>query len=297
MKIRNFLAAGMTVLRPEIPNRHIYSMFSFGDSYTTTSFNSSAVQPSPDNPMGNPELGQGTATDNVNWVGYMTTVYNKSVVLNYNLAVYGATVNDSVVDNEPEDLVYQISNDFRSHYCLSSFASSPRWSPDASLFTIWIGINDIQFSYQNTDPFGKIPLVLQSYFRLVEQLYECGARRFLIINVPPTTRTPKMLLFENWHRKIHQRVVTSFNRQLEQGVYHWRKQHKSASMVLFDSWSFMTKILDNPREYGFLNSDCIGDRCIWWDGYHPSSAFHRLLAADIRTQLDLEVGSISLASV
>jgi phospholipase/lecithinase/hemolysin len=57
-------------------------------------------------------------------------------------------------------------------------------------------------------------------------------------------------------------------------------------MVFYDSWSFMTELLDNAAEYGFLNNSCIGDGCLWWDGYHPSSAFHQLLATDIQKQLD-----------
>lgn len=52
-------------------------------------------------------------------------------------------------------------------------------------------------------------------------------------------------------------------------------------MVLYDSWSFMTKVLETPAQYGFKNETCIGEGCIWWDDEHPTSAFHNLLAADL----------------
>jgi hypothetical protein len=88
-------------------------------------------------------IGQGTATDGVNWVGYLATTYNKTVTLSYNFAVYGATVNDSVVYSEPEDLVYQISHDFCGHYCPPPLESNNRtWATDTSLFAIWVGINE-----------------------------------------------------------------------------------------------------------------------------------------------------------
>ena len=87
--------------------------------------------------------GQGTATDGINWVGYLATTSNKTITLSYNFAVYGATVNDSVVYNEPEDLVYQISHDFCGHYCRPSLESNNRiWATDTSLFAIWVGINE-----------------------------------------------------------------------------------------------------------------------------------------------------------
>jgi hypothetical protein len=74
---------------------------------------------------------------------------------------------------------------------------------------------------------------MRSYFDLVHQLYECGARHFLVVNVPPTTRTPQMLLFEAWRRKIHRKVVEDFNRQLEDAVVEWRKEYPSVSLPLF----------------------------------------------------------------
>jgi phospholipase/lecithinase/hemolysin len=54
-------------------------------------------------------------------------------------------------------------------------------------------------------------------------------------------------------------------------------------MRIYDSWSFFTTILDNPQEYGFVDSTCIGHEqgCLWWDDFHPVSAFHNLLAADV----------------
>ncbi|KAJ5519849.1 GDSL lipase/esterase [Penicillium fimorum] len=277
----------MAVLTLEPPKPSIYSLFTFGDSYTTTFFNTSDVQPSPSNPMGNPQLGHGTAADGINWVGYLATEYNKTLVLNYNLAVYGATVNNTIVSNEPEDLVYQVSRNFYPHYGCASFASSQEWTPDTSLFAIWIGINDIQFSYLDSDPYEKTPLVLESYFRLLHELYQCGARRFLLLNVPPASRTPKMLSRDPWHRYAHRKVVHEFNRQLQGAVSKWSIEHDDTSMALYDTWSFMTDILDNPREYGFADNSCIGEGCIWWDGYHPRSAFHRLLAADIQRNIKL----------
>lgn len=47
----------------------------------------------------------------------------------------------------------------------------------------------------------------------------------------------------------------------------------------------MTKVLDNPQDYGFQNATCIGEGCVWWNAYHPTSAFHKLMANDMAPKL------------
>ncbi|PLB46113.1 hypothetical protein P170DRAFT_449643 [Aspergillus steynii IBT 23096] len=234
--------------------------------------------------MGNPSLGQGTTADGINWVGYLTTEYNASVVMNYNLAAYGATVDDAVVDGKSKDLVYQVTSDFNDYYCLS-LEPSREWRPDTTLFGIWIGINDVLLSYMRDDPLEMISRILQSYLAVLDHLHECGARHFLLLNVPPTDRTPQMRWFEYWQRERHREVVVEFNRQLQAAVVGWRMTHRDSTMALYDSWSLMTEILDNPQIYGFEDGECMGQGCVWWDDLHPTSEFHRLLADDLATYL------------
>jgi len=66
---------------------------------------------------------------------------------------------------------------------------------------------------------------MDSYFDLVHELYQCGARNFLLLNVPPVTRAPKMLLFPAWHREIHRKVVREFNQQLEDRATELQNQY------------------------------------------------------------------------
>ncbi|KAK1140881.1 hypothetical protein N8T08_009754 [Aspergillus melleus] len=141
MKLDRLLVPSMAVLGPQQPQDSYSTLFTFGDSYTSTKFNTSGIQPTLDHPMGNPTLGQGTSAGGINWAGYLTTVYNDTAVLNFNLAVFGATVDNSIVDGEPIDLVDQVSRNFGDHYC-SSLESSPGWTSDTALFAIWIGINE-----------------------------------------------------------------------------------------------------------------------------------------------------------
>ncbi|KAJ5080806.1 GDSL lipase/esterase [Penicillium angulare] len=144
MQIQQVLAAGLAASFTNSHKHSVHSLFSFGDSYTATKFNVSGPQPSVSQPMGNPQLGQGTTANGVNWVGLLTATYNMTIVLNYNLAVNGATVNNSIVRGESkEDLVYQVSDKFKKNYCTNSASQSqPTWISELSLFAIWIGINE-----------------------------------------------------------------------------------------------------------------------------------------------------------
>ncbi|KAI9373908.1 hypothetical protein BJX61DRAFT_551898 [Aspergillus egyptiacus] len=281
MRAQSILSLAGLSSSVEKPDSNVLSLFTFGDSYTTTGFNASSTQPSLGNPMENPRLGSGTAADSINWVGYLATVYNSTPVLSYNHAVYGATVDNSIAPNVPGDLVHQVSHSFEPHYCGSGSGSNPIWAPDAALFSLWFGINDIYRVYLEPNASDKVAFVMESYFRLVDKLYDCGARDFLIMNVPPVDRSPKILQLEAWKRPLFKKVLDEFNAQLAAAVMRWTSAHPESEMALYDTWSFMTEVLDCPQEYGFLDSTCVGEGCIWWDRLHPRSAFHQILASDV----------------
>lgn len=115
-----------------------------GDSYTSTGFNISGQQPSPSNPLGNPVLGQGTSANGLNWVGYIAAAYNSSLLLAYDLAVYGAAIDNNIVSAVPHDLVHQVEIDLRKQYCKTS-EDHQEWDSRDTLFAIWIGINECVF--------------------------------------------------------------------------------------------------------------------------------------------------------
>ncbi|OJJ63017.1 hypothetical protein ASPSYDRAFT_41714 [Aspergillus sydowii CBS 593.65] len=235
--------------------------------------------------MGNPQLGHGAAADSINWVGYLTTQYNDTTVLSYNHAVSGATVNNSIVASDhdvPQDLVYQVLDGFERNYCPPHIAGLG-WRAEEALFGVWIGINDIYFAYQLPDPLEILSRVLQSYFNLVDHLHACGARDFLVFNIPPCDRTPNIVALKQSERELYESVTAQFNNRLRHGVEEWRSANPDSTMRTYDAWSFFTEILDNPQQYGFVDSTCIGyeQGCLWWDDFHSVSAFHNLLAADV----------------
>ncbi|KAJ0417359.1 hypothetical protein BJY00DRAFT_325664 [Aspergillus carlsbadensis] len=282
MRVQDILSAVGSASLLGSPDQQARSLFTFGDSYTTTGFNASSTQPSLSNPMGNPPLGQGTASDSTNWVGYLATIYNETPVLSYNFAVFDATVDNAVARGVPEDFVRQVSTDFEPYYCRPSHEDpSVSEGSVSALFMIWFGINDALHIYSDPDPTTKTSLVLQSYFNQLTKLHACGGRSFVLINVPPTHRTPKFLAYRSWERRLYEASIRDFNFQLHAAALRWVGENSDSRIAIYDAWEFASHILDHPGEYGFVDSSCIGEGCVWWDDFHPRSAFHQLLAADI----------------
>ena len=155
-----------------------------------------------------------------------TTVYNNSLVLTYNYAYGGATIDASLV-TPYEPTVLSLTDQVNEF--LDTAAGKPTstpWTSSNSLFSIWIGINDIGNSYYlSGDRYAFDNTLLNAEFALVQKLVcdltfhgsclshlsfvsvvrdhplhsvdylisshsNTGARKFLFINVPPIDRSP-----------------------------------------------------------------------------------------------------------
>lgn len=87
--------------------------------------------------------GTGTTAGGPNWVGYLTTVQNSSLALSYNLAIGGATIDNSIVSSSADDLVSQVDV-FQSTYRNKTKAAP--WTKENAVFGFWIGINECVLS-------------------------------------------------------------------------------------------------------------------------------------------------------
>jgi phospholipase/lecithinase/hemolysin len=146
---------------------------------------------------------------------------------------------------------------------------------------------------------------MAQYKYLIEKIYANGGRKFLFLNVPPTSRSPLFLDQGTDVVNAHAAWVTAYNKGLQSMIKSFKSKHSGVSSfssigilyrtnqwqtttVLYDTWSFMTKILDSPQEYGYPNATCInedGVSCIWYNNYHPGQKYHQLQAADMKQHL------------
>jgi phospholipase/lecithinase/hemolysin len=83
--------------------------------------------------------------------------------------------------------------------------------------------------------------------------------------------------------------IREWNSRLAEFVSVFRNRHQDASVYIYDVVNLFTEVLDNPKAYGFkdASSMCPTKECIWNDDLHPTSAMHRLIAADLERFLFL----------
>lgn len=100
-----------------------------------------------------------------NWIDYDTTTYNKSLVLTYNYAYSGATIDSNLV--APYTPTVRSFTDQVDEF----LTSTAPWTSSNTLFSVWIGINDIDRTYLNggdRDAFSDT--LVNAYFALVQKL-------------------------------------------------------------------------------------------------------------------------------
>ncbi|KAJ3860998.1 hypothetical protein EV359DRAFT_74910 [Lentinula novae-zelandiae] len=238
--------------------------FSFGDSYTQTGFVTNDTLPAPGNPLGNPVYPGYTATGGANWLDFDTTTYNNSLVLTYNYAYGGATIDSSLVAPF-EPTVLSVTDQVNQF--LDTAASKPAetpWTSENSLFSIWIGINDLGNSYYLSD--NRTSCVTLSG-------HNVGARNFLFLNVPPTDRSPLMLSQDAQAQAMLKANILDFNSQLIEFTNDFKASNSGVTTFLWDANAAFTTILDDPTAYGFIDAVSYGTDTgyFWINTLHTTS--------------------------
>ncbi|KAG8722613.1 hypothetical protein FRC08_017446 [Ceratobasidium sp. 394] len=237
----------------------IQYMFIFGDSYSTVSWApTTAPVPTPANPIGVEWPGvTSVGALKPNWVGYMTNGFNVSNLLAFDYAISG---------NNITGFIAQIQNVFMPSAGQRP-ATSP-WTADNSVFVSWIGINDL---HEGEDMNGAINQIMQQQ----QNLYNLGARNFLIINMPPWDRSPMGAQIAGLDVK-----VLAWNAQLVESALDFSVQHVDASTLVFSSWDTISTIINNPAFYNITNPTAIGGG-VWQDDLHITSFVHYRIANDL----------------
>ena len=121
--------------------------------------------------------GTGTTGGGINWIGYLTTVDNASLVLSYNLAIGGAGIDNTIVNTTYPDMASQVAT-FEEAY--SRKPPSAPWGCEDAVFGWWIGINEFAFH----------PLLLPVSFHVLESALRRGTRNADGIVSAGPTQTP-----------------------------------------------------------------------------------------------------------
>ncbi|KAK9781225.1 hypothetical protein SCAR479_05046 [Seiridium cardinale] len=253
----------------------------FGDSYSQTGFDINGTHPSAANPLGNPALPGYTASGGLDWVGYMVTEYNASLLLSYNLAYGGATTDAGLVAPYATTVLSFVDqvNEFSA-----SLASKPDWAPwtsENALIGVWLGVNDVGNTFWLSNMTDVIDAVVTRYFDLLQITYDAGARNFVLLSVPPTNETPLMLANDASSEAELVNTIQTYNDLLASKLATFESDNSGVTGWIVNTSVPFYKAINNPTAYGAPNATCYnsdGVSCLWFNDYHPGIAIQGLVA-------------------
>lgn len=245
-------------------------IFSFGDSYTSTTFNDTGEQPNRANPLGNPPYPGYTASNGPNWIDFLTTTYNKSFVETVNLAYGGATVDSNLVAQYLPTVLSvqeQVNDEYIPVY--SNKTVIP-WASDDTLFSIFIGINDVGNSYASKNA-SLNGIIFDVYSGLVDELYQTGGRNFLFLNVPPVNRAPLTTAQGVAAEQLEAADIADWNSRVAKLANNLTHTYSDATAFLFDTNAIFDQVLDDPCSHPqtcpYKNTT---DYCVAYENGTPS---------------------------
>ncbi len=120
----------------------------------------------------------------------------------------------------------------------------------------------------------------QSIDVLVDQLQTAGAERIVVWNVPNIGLTPAIISQGLLASSLGTQIAAAMNNALSDRLAD------ENGVTIFDDFSLVTNAVMNPADYGLAN---VTDACgavlacdpstyLFWDGLHPTSIGHALLA-------------------
>ena len=225
-------------------------IFAFGDSWSYTHFDVGGIQPSRTNPLGNPALPSSGVTSPPEWLHYLTLTYNATFTRTYNLAHGAAPIDRGAV--RPHDafsftstFTEQVEDLWRLVY--APHPTFAKWNSDDTLFAIWFGVVDLSLAFDRDEYTAELLNVktLAAYAQNLETLYTHGARRFLLLNVPPLDLAPGAPNDLAKRTTLHTAVAT-FNVGLAALTTRLRASHTDMLVSLFDTNAFLTTLLRDP---------------------------------------------------
>ncbi|CAL1398168.1 unnamed protein product [Linum trigynum] len=176
-----------------------------------------------------------------------------------------------------------------------------------SAYMIFMGSNDVTNIYPvvkalySEDSYTDLMINLATDF--FQKLHAIGARRIGLLNLPPTGCAPALRVLtgggERACSESLNRRIRLFNSKLSSAVDKMNQELPGAKFVLFDVYSPVLSLVQNPAPYGFeeVARGCCGTgnietaglcvlpgtctdatKYLFWDSFHPTETASRILA-------------------
>ena len=249
------------------------------------------------------------------WTNNGATPYGGDVWLDYLKNQWGATIDNNAiggamtVGHEDSNIQALIDASVLPALGLTGqvaryLISSPTYDADKTIFSIWIGGNDLleffRGEYYTSDPTA---LITDSVGRIIIQigsLYADGARNFLVLNLPDLSKTPAFNTKDATTLANVNGVVTNFNAALASALSGFTSAHTDADLYLIDAFATMNEIIEDNEfenstssylkvdencDWDFTSFNGTSDQFLFFDCIHPTTDAQQLVASEVADEL------------
>ncbi|TFK28931.1 hypothetical protein FA15DRAFT_583293, partial [Coprinopsis marcescibilis] len=152
----------------------------------------------------------------------------------------------------------------RTTYCSSLRSHTSRANPDSNLSFV------------------------ERVFDALHDLYtRAGARSFVVVDVPPTDRSPSAINFE-MSDEMEGRIC-AWNTLLTKQAREFGTTYSEATLLLVSSHNILSDILDDPAKFDFTEDDVAAEGGgIWADILHLTEEVHEVLAEQVLIALSVK---------
>ena len=177
-------------------------------------------------------------------------------------------------------------------------AGQRRADPTA-LFVVFSGSNDLaDVLALRLDPATTIAITVEGIRDAILAFKSAGARTILVPNAPNLGKVPLVTVRGPAAVAFATALSIQYNAALEAML----ETIEGVNIIRFDTFAFLTDVVDNPTKYGFTNStqtcysgfvvpDPTATECsdpdahVFWDGEHPTSKLYAVLADELYTSV------------
>lgn len=294
--------------------QQLTGLFVFGDSLSDGG-NSGLVSQAatggavtfPPSPYYNGQYSNGPVAVEYLWNKYNpgNTSFKPSMAGGTNYAIGGATTGlesfNAVNPAVPAGLQPAYAQKSNAWQLATFAAQQPAFDPATSLFVVWLFPNDIFYANTTGTLPGTVPGSpgggnviangIANILATIGTLAAAGAQHFLVPNMPDLGATPAFLGNAGLTGLSH-----LFNSSLALALSALDTALSAAEIVQFDTEGALNSILANKESYGLTVTDkaCVDfletgecnpgnwDSWLFWDGIHPTTKTHQILAAQFQ---------------
>lgn len=222
---------------------------------------------------------EGRASNGILWNEYLAETLNLELTLENNYAYFGAETDygnheEGRLPLPLEGFAHQIDSYIDS---LEGKRIHPR-----ALVIVGIGANDF-FSFLIKGEEMPLPSGIENTVSGIERLIQNGARNFLFLSVPDLGKVPALASMDAQTKAQVSYLVAGYNAQL-QAAFTALEQEYWCKIATIDAYSIINEIIASPADFGLTNASIPAvqgadpQTSLFWDGVHPTTAGHRLLA-------------------